>query len=170
MKNRRPLIKVFSIFGIIASLLLTLIELNGQDAVYSDEFPLRDVVLLDGPFKHARELKAGDEVQVLLPMHNTVEQLPNVPEYIAFMHGPVLLGAKTGTEDLKELVADDSRWGQIPSGRKLPVDIAPIIIENDRLKIVNGLIPDKVMPLTFTTPALGHYRPGLLFSSGQTKG
>ena len=36
-----------------------------------------------------------------LPMHNTIEHLPNVPEYIAIMHGPILLGAKTGTEDLK---------------------------------------------------------------------
>ncbi len=101
-----------------------------------------------------RNWKAGDEVQVFLPMHNTIEQLPNVPEYIAFMHGPVLLGARTGTEDLKGLVADDSRWGQIPSGKKLPVDTAPIIVEDDRSKIANGLIPDKVSPLTFTAPAL----------------
>ena len=101
-----------------------------------------------------RNWKAGDEVQVLLPMHNTIEQLPNVAKYIAFMHGPVLLSAKTGTEDLKGLVADDSRFGQIPSGKKLPVDMAPIIIEDDRSKIAAGLIPDKVKPLTFTAPAL----------------
>jgi hypothetical protein len=65
-----------------------------------------------------------------------------------------LLGAKTGTEDLKGLVADDSRYGQIPSGKKLPVDMAPIIIGDDRSKIANELIPDKVKPLTFTAPAL----------------
>jgi DUF1680 family protein len=101
-----------------------------------------------------RKWKAGDEVQVLLPMHNTIEQLPNVPEYIAIMHGPVLLGARTGTEDLKGLVADDSRFGQIPSGKKLPVEQAPVIIEDDRSKIANGLIAVKDKPLTFTAPAL----------------
>lgn len=62
-------------------------------------------------------------------MHNTIEHLPNVPEYIAFMHGPILLGAKTGTEDLKGLIADDGRWGQSSSGEFLPVDKAPILIE-----------------------------------------
>ena len=61
--------------------------------------------------------KKGDVVQVLFPMHNSIEHLPNVPYYIAFMHGPILLGAKTGTEDLKGLIADDSRWGQIPGGK-----------------------------------------------------
>ena len=57
-------------------------------------------------------------VQIMLPMHNTVEQIPNVPQYIAFLHGPILLGAKLGTEDLKGLIADDSRFGQYPRRRK----------------------------------------------------
>jgi DUF1680 family protein len=98
--------------------------------------------------------KKGDVVQVLLPMHNSVEHLPNVPSYIAIMHGPILLGAKTGTEDLKGLIADDGRWGQIPGGRKLPVDKAPIIIEDDISKIADELVPVKDKPLTFTTPML----------------
>ena len=83
-------------------------------------------------------------------MHNTIEHLPNVPNYIAIMHGPILLGAKTGTEDLKGLIADDSRWGQIPSGKKLPVDKAPIIIENNLNKLTTVLIPVENEPLHFT--------------------
>ena len=78
-----------------------------------------------------RKWKKGDMVQITLPMHNTVEHLPNVPEYLAFMHGPVLLGAKTGTEDLKGLIADDGRWGQYAAGEYLPVDQAPILIDDD---------------------------------------
>ena len=74
-------------------------------------------------------------------MHNTIEHLPNLPEYIAFLHGPIVLGAKTGTEDLKGLLADDSRWGQIPSGKKLPIDQAPIIIEDNPSKIADELVP-----------------------------
>ena len=101
-----------------------------------------------------RKWKAGDRVQVFLPMHITSEQLVNVPEYIAFMYGPILLGAKTGTEDLKGLIADDSRWGHIPSGEKLPVDEAPILIDDDILSIAEKSEPLKDRPLTFKMPAI----------------
>jgi len=66
------------------------------------------------------------------------------------MHGPILLAAKTGTEDLKGLVADDSRWGHIPAGKKLPVDKAPILIEDDISTITEKLEPIKGKPLNFS--------------------
>lgn len=97
-----------------------------------------------------REWKAGDEVQILLPMHNSLEQLPNVPNYIALLHGPIVLGAKTGTQDLKGLIADDSRWGHIPSGEKFPLNTAPIIIADNKSEIPNELVPEKNKPLFFT--------------------
>jgi DUF1680 family protein len=103
--------------------------------------------------------KTGDVVQILLPMHNSIVHLPNVPSYIAIMHGPILLGSKTGTEDLKGLVADDGRWGQIPNGKKLPVDKAPVIIEDDISKIADELVPVKDKPLTFTAPGLKMINP-----------
>jgi DUF1680 family protein len=104
--------------------------------------------------------KSGDVVEILLPMHNEIEHLRNVPEYIAFLHGPILLSAKTGTEDLAGLVADDSRWGQIPSGKKLPIDKAPILIqENDLSKITDELVPVKNKPLNFTLPRLEMINP-----------
>ena len=103
--------------------------------------------------------KAGDVIQVLLPMHNSIEHLPNVPAYIAIMHGPILLGAKTGTEDLKGLIADDSRWGHIPSGEKLPVYKAPVIIADDISNIADELVPIKDKPLTFTVPGLKMINP-----------
>ena len=97
-----------------------------------------------------RTWKKGDVVEVDLPMHNAIEHLPNVPQYIAILHGPILLGAKTGTEDLKGLIADDSRWGQIPSGKKLPLDKAPIFIENNLSSITQNLVPVKNEPLHFS--------------------
>ncbi|KAA9035679.1 hypothetical protein FW778_20870 [Ginsengibacter hankyongi] len=97
-----------------------------------------------------RTWKNGDVVKIILPMHNTISYLPNVPTYIAIMHGPILLGAKTGTKDLKGLIADDSRWGQIPSGKKLPLDKAPIIIEDTLSAITNDLVPVRNKPLNFT--------------------
>jgi uncharacterized protein len=97
-----------------------------------------------------RKWKKGDVVQITLPMHNTIEHLPNVPEYIAIMHGPVLLGAKTGTEDLKGLIADDGRWGQNASGDYLPVDKAPILIDDNIEMIADKLVPVKDKSLNFT--------------------
>ena len=97
-----------------------------------------------------RKWKKGDVVEMELPMHNTIERLPNVPDYIAFMHGPILLGAKTGTDDLKGLIADDGRWGQYPGGKLLPVDQAPILIEDDIQNIASKLVPVKDQPLHFS--------------------
>ncbi|MBD0289540.1 MAG: glycoside hydrolase family 127 protein, partial [Flavisolibacter sp.] len=103
--------------------------------------------------------KRGDVVQVSLPMHNTIEHLPNVPEYIAIMHGPILLGAKTGTEDLKGLVADDSRWGHIASGKKLPLDKAPIIVDDNIAVLTTKLKPVAGKPLTFTASQIKMVNP-----------
>lgn len=96
-----------------------------------------------------RKWNKGDVVEVELPMRSTIEHLPNVPNYIAFMHGPILLGAKTGIEDLRGLIAGDGRWGQYPSGKLLPVDQAPILIVDDMENITNKLIPIKNEPLHF---------------------
>ncbi len=106
-----------------------------------------------------RTWKTGDVVEVILPMHNSIEHMPNVASYIAIMHGPILLGAKTGVEDLKGLIADDSRWGHIPSGQKLPVDKAPIIVEDNVSKITGELVPVEGKPLTFTAPGLKMINP-----------
>ena len=101
-----------------------------------------------------RTWKKGDEVQIGLPMHNVVEQMPNVPNYVAIIHGPILLGAKTGTEDLKGLVANDGRWAHIAGGERLPVDKAPIIIEDNMDEIAGKLTPVKDKPLSFTASSL----------------
>ncbi len=96
-----------------------------------------------------RKWKKGDVVEMELPMRNTIERLPNVPDYIAFMHGPILLGAKTGTEDLRGLIAGDGRFGQYPGGKLLPVDQAPILIEDDIENIADKLVPVRNEPLHF---------------------
>jgi len=103
--------------------------------------------------------KKGDVVDIKLPMHTTTEQMPNVPEYLAFMHGPILLGAKTGTEDLKGLFADAGRWGQIAGGERLPLDKAPIIIEDHPAALPGKLTPVKGQPLTFTAPEFNMINP-----------
>ncbi len=94
--------------------------------------------------------KKGDQVSIILPMQNTIEHMPNVPNYIALMHGPILLGAKTGTEDLAGLVAGDGRWAHIAGGKKLPVDKAPVIIEDNITGIGTKLKPVPGKPLNYT--------------------
>ena len=82
-------------------------------------------------------------------MYNSVKYLPNVPQYIALMHGPILLGMKTGTEDLAHLVADDSRFGQYASGKKLPINEAPILINDNIDAIAEQLTTIDSRPLHF---------------------
>lgn len=101
----------------------------------------------------------GDVIRVTLPMHSRIEHMPNVPEYIAIMHGPILLAAKTTAEDLKGLVADDSRWGHIAGGKRLPIDKAPIIIEDDIEALAAKLDPVAGKPLTFTASAIKMANP-----------
>jgi DUF1680 family protein len=71
-----------------------------------------------------------DRITILLPMNIRLEGLINVPNYVAIMYGPILLGARTGKEDLAGLIADDSRWGHIASGKMIPITTAPILPGN----------------------------------------
>ena len=82
-------------------------------------------------------------------MHNSIQYLPNVPQYIALMHGPILLAMKTGTEDLAHLIADDSRFGQYAGGKKLPIDQAPMLINANIEDIANTLMPIEGKPLHY---------------------
>ena len=110
------------------------------------------VSIVTGPSSYVcidRKWKKGDVVEITFPMHNSIKYLPNVPQYVALMHGPILLGMKTGTEDLAHLVADDSRFGQYASGKKLPINEAPILINNHIEDITNQLTPIEGKPLHF---------------------
>ena len=111
------------------------------------------VQIISGPSSYVtidRKWKKGDVVEVSFPMHNSIKYLPNVPQYIALMHGPILLGMKTGTEDLAHLVADDSRFGQYASGKKLPINEAPILINDNIDEIAEQITPIDGQPLHFT--------------------
>ena len=122
----------------------------GQFAVKVNGQP---VSIVTGPSSYvaiSRQWKKGDEVDITFPMHNSIRYLPNNPQYIAMMHGPVMLAAKTGTEDLAHLIADDSRFGQYASGRKLPINEAPILVNNNLEDIAGQLQPIAGKPLHFT--------------------
>lgn len=113
----------------------------------------KPIDIITGPSSYVtidRQWKKGDVIEVTFPMHNSIKYLPNVPQYIALMHGPILLGMKTGTEDLAHLVADDSRFGQYAGGKKLPINEAPILINDHIDLIASQITPIEGKPLHFT--------------------
>lgn len=93
--------------------------------------------------------KKGDVIDIDFPMHASIEHMPNVDQYISILYGPIVLGMKTGTEDLAGLLADDSRFGQIAGGKKLPVDQAPYLVANKVEDIAKDLVPVAGKPLHF---------------------
>ena len=112
----------------------------------------------DGYVSVDRKWKKGDVVEVAFPMHTSVVQLPNVPQYVAFMHGPVVLGMKTGTEDLRGLIADDGRWSQYAGGEYLPVDKAPMLLYGEA-DLADCLKPVPGKPLHFTFDGIDVLNP-----------
>lgn len=96
-----------------------------------------------------RKWKKGDQVKISMPMHAYIKPMFNVPQYVAIMYGPILLGMKTGTEDMRSLIADDSRFGQYAGGKKLALDEAPILLPKHLDDIAKNLKPVPGKPLHF---------------------
>lgn len=96
-----------------------------------------------------RKWKKGDQVKISMPMHAYIKSMINVPQYVAIMYGPILLGMKTGTEDMRGLIADDSRFGQYAGGKKLALDEAPILLPKHLDDIAKDLKPVPGKPLHF---------------------
>lgn len=70
----------------------------------------------------------GDRVEVELPMRTTVERLPDGSDWVAILHGPIVLASPCGTNDLVGLFADDSRMGHVAHGPMTPLDRAPVLL------------------------------------------
>ena len=96
-----------------------------------------------------RKWKKGDQIKISMPMHAYIKPMINVPQYVAIMYGPILLGMKTGTEDMRSLIADDSRFGQYAGGKKLPLNKAPILLPKHLNDIAKDLKPISGKPLHF---------------------
>jgi hypothetical protein len=46
-------------------------------------------------------------------MRTTIERLPDRSNYVAILHGPLVLAAKTATEQLDGLIAGDGRMAHV---------------------------------------------------------
>lgn len=124
------------------------VRCNGKD--YAVGSSSSSYVVID------RKWKDGDVVEISVPMKVRIEELPNVPNYISILRGPILLGAKTGQQRLDGLIADDSRWSHIASGPLVSMMEAPFII-GDRKEILdklNGMKPVAGRPFCYTVAGL----------------
>lgn len=104
----------------------------------------------------------GDVVEIKLPMVVTIEELPNVPNYISILRGPILLSARTGTDQLDGLIADDGRWAHIAHGPLVSIFDTPYIIgkREDIQAKLNKMQPVPGRPFCYTATDLFTYKEG----------
>ncbi|MCU1234389.1 MAG: hypothetical protein JWP63_2356 [Candidatus Solibacter sp.] len=67
-----------------------------------------------------RAWKAGDRIEMILPMHLSVEAMPDDPKTQAFLYGPIVLAGDLGSEGLTEqmLVGPNA-----PQLRRVPIEV-----------------------------------------------
>ncbi|MBD2757078.1 glycoside hydrolase family 127 protein [Spirosoma sp. BT704] len=75
-----------------------------------------------------RTWKQGDKVTVRFKTSTHLEYLPDGSNWAAFVNGPIVLAAKTSTDDLKGLFADDSRMGHETKGKLYPITNAYALV------------------------------------------
>lgn len=101
-----------------------------------------------------RRWAAGDHVDVELPMRTTLEPMPGLKKFVAVLHGPIVLAAKTPQPgEALNFRADGSRMGHVPQGAVCPQEAAPVFV-SDRADFVRRFRPVPGQPLTFTAPGL----------------
>ncbi len=96
------------------------VKVNGQS-----------VVVASTPSSYAalrRVWQDQDLVEVELPMQTMVERLPDGSDWVAILHGPIVLASPSGTHDLLGLYANDSRMGHVAAGPLVPLDRVPVLL------------------------------------------
>jgi DUF1680 family protein len=101
-----------------------------------------------------RTWSQGDRVDIELPMHTVLEPLPTNADYAALVHGPIVLSARTGQDDLEGLHAGEGRWVHIPNGPLVPLNQAPMLVAEDLKSLAGKVKPVSGKPMTFTLPGV----------------
>ena len=102
-----------------------------------------------------RKWRNGDKVSIEFEMKTRLEYLPDGSNWAAFVRGPIVLAAKTSTEDLKGLFADDSRMGHETKGKLFPINKAYALVDEPK-NYLSKLKP--IDNLNFTLDSL-HLQP-----------
>ncbi len=101
-----------------------------------------------------RTWRQGDRIDIELPMHTEIERLPDGSDYVALVHGPVVLAARTGTDNLEGLRAGEGRWVHIPNGPLVPLNQAPMLVTENAETLGEQIEPVPGKPVTFTASAV----------------
>ncbi len=116
------------------------IKLNGK--------PTKVKIDKDGYAAITRKWKAGDTLNVELPMKLQAEQLPDGSEFYSFRYGPLVLAANDGSDDTPGLFAGSGRMEHIAPGPYRPLDREPMLV-GDSIDPENRLKPVDGQPLHF---------------------
>lgn len=98
-----------------------------------------------------RKWKSGDKITVRFKTTTHLENLPDGSNWSAFVHGPIVLAAKTSTTDLVGLFADDSRMGHETKGPLYPMNKAYALV-NEKGDFKSKIKP--IGPLKFSLDSL----------------
>ena len=99
--------------------------------------------------KIKRTWKNGDRIEVALPMRTTVERLPDGSDWVAILHGPIVLAKPGGTGNMHGLYADEGRMSQVAHGPMVPLDQVPVLLSTDEA-LPAHIVPDpSAGPLNF---------------------
>jgi DUF1680 family protein len=70
-----------------------------------------------GSYIHvSRTWTSGDIVEIDLPMRFRAVQLPHAPQYVAFMHGPIVLAGALGNDGIAsgaDIIVNERTYGQV---------------------------------------------------------
>jgi DUF1680 family protein len=94
---------------------------------------------------------SGDVLEARLPMTLRQEPLPNAPDHVAFLFGPILLVAPMGRDGMDQIkeYAEDQRINSKMPGRPVPT-----LVAQDKAALPH-IAPVPGKPLTFQTSGLG---------------
>jgi len=122
------------------------VRLNGK--------PVKVTAKPGGHVELRRAWAGGDQVDIELPMRTTLEPMSGLKNYVAVLHGPIVLAAKTPQlGERLAFTADGARMGHIAQGPVCPQDAAPVFVSN-QADFIRRFKPVPGHPLTFTAPGL----------------
>ena len=90
-----------------------------------------------GYFELHRIWKNGDKISLQFLPKTKTEPLPDGSNWQAFVHGPIVLAAKTSTDNLTGLFADDSRMGHETKGKLMPINKAYALVGDANSSLAN---------------------------------
>jgi hypothetical protein len=92
-----------------------------------------------------REWKSGDTVEMALPMHTSVERLPDGSDWAAILHGPIVLVKPDGKQDMNGLFADEGRMAHVAHGPMVALDKVPALFTTPE-DLPEHVVPDPNAP------------------------